>query len=237
MGGPKSPGGPRPVDYNVPLPRVVDMQGRLLDPQTGRPLPEGQEGVGSIFHAPSATPVPPTFSRRPIAHDRSEQGSSTLVKVSHSDLLQQARRQGFQGQNVIMHIIPYPKDEERSSDSAAPQSGRSPKLPQDLTSSDLESSGCHCCGTILAGLERDEGFTLLKLHEAASRGCEACDVLQQSVRHFSKFLFSRYKDEKVRINQGGNQHSRQLAQAKRVSVHFDEYGGETMELSFYGSGK
>jgi hypothetical protein len=135
-----------------------------------------------------------------------------------------------------MNVIQDLEDEDRPSDSAVPQSGRSPNLPQDLTSSDLGSSGCRCCGTILAGLERDEGFTLLKLHEAASRGCEACDVLQQSVKHFSKFLFSGYKDEKVRINQGHNQHPGQLAQAKQVSVCFDEYGGETMELSFYGSG-
>lgn len=210
------------------------MQGRLLDPHTGMPFPEGQEGVGSIFHAPSAAPVPPSSS---TAHERSKQGSGTTVLISYSDILQTLRRVGFRGENIIANITPYPEDEERPADSAASQSGRSPNLPQGLTSSDLESSGCRCCSTILAGLERDEGFTLLKLHEAASRGCEACDVLQQSVRHFSKFLFSGYKDEKVRINQGGNQHPGQLAQAKRVSVCFDEYGGETMELSLYGNGK
>lgn len=215
-----------PVDHNVPLPRFYDTQGRELDPTTGRPLLGGAAGAGSIFHVPSSAPVAGASSKRPLEHDKSEKGNSTKVEMSYADLLAIARRQGFRGTNMIMNIIPYPEDEE--------QSRSSKREAEPVISS---SDQCRVCRTVMAGNERNDGFTLYEIRKTADRGCSTCNALQHAITHFSNILVPDYKDEKVRVIQVGSENLGQLAQAKIVTVRFDDGAGEKFELSFSGNGE
>jgi hypothetical protein len=213
------------------------MQGRELDPNTGRPLLGGAAGVGSIFYVPSAAPVAPTFSQRPIERSTTGNGSSTVVKMSYADILAICERQGSRGGNNYMNIIPYPEDQEQSPSSTTdrPQSST---ISSGEDNSPISNFGqCRVCRTILAGHERIDGFTLFEIRSTASRGCTTCNVLQRSINHFSKIFCPGYKDEMVRVIQSGSENLWQLAQAKSVTVQFNEHGGEKIEMSFYGSGK
>lgn len=211
---------------STPFVEVVDIHGRVCDPTTGNPLGDGQEGPGSIFHVPISDPRPDY-----------QLYTSRDETASFSKLMQDLREAGFQGGNIFMHATPRPQDIDRI---PSPP----PTLSSHRNGSDIEASfgniyrtECAYCWAILRGKERQQGFKLHEIQQAASKGCSTCDVLQKGITAFADLIFPAYNCERIRIRQEGNEKTRLLSETNNVTVCFDEHEGEVIKLTFKGSRK
>jgi hypothetical protein len=207
------------------LPEIYDLHGRLRDPYTGNPLEEGQEGPNSIFYVPglpSATnPDYKLFT-----------GPDTAIPFS--EMMQTFRDAGFEGGNITMHITPRPQDAERVP--SPPPKGYN-DTEETMSFGSLYRTNCNYCWAIIKQKERERGFRLHEIKGAADRGCSTCGVLYAGIFRFAGMLFERYDISKVRVRQMESGRSRLLGDTKKVNVCFDEYNGETFDLSFKGEGK
>jgi hypothetical protein len=210
------------------FPTVFDIHGRLLDPTSGAPLPDGQEAPGSIFHVPSSE-----AAAEPTIHTDL---SGNLSTISFSKLMQQMRRQGFEGENVFWDVAPRPEDLERVPSPPPPLVDYS-DADVETTYASFYCTQCAYCWAVVQGSERSRGFKLSEICQAAIKGCSTCNVLQHGITKFADLLFPKYSNEKVRIRQGENGISKLLSETKAVTVCFDEYGGETIGLTFNGSSR
>jgi len=239
-----------------PLPNVVDFHGRRCDPITGAPLADGQEAPGSIFHAP---PESCSSSRVVIRNETlisasqtpgqgayQGTGTKTLIflgnklndgtTISFSQLMEQGRRQGMEPENVFTMVTPKPEDLDRTP-SPPPKFVNHTNGDVEMSFATFYSTQCAYCWAIVQGKERANGFKLSEICQAVADGCSTCEVLWQGIVKFADLLFPKYSYEKVRIRQGENGSSKLLSATKNVTVCFDEYGGETIGLTFDGSSK
>jgi hypothetical protein len=210
-----------------PLPKIVDLHGQLRDPYSGNPLEEGQEGPDSIFHVPSS-------SSKTAPDYRLYNGKDTTIPFSQ--FMETLRAQGFEGDNIFMHATPRPEDLDR-----VPSPLPSPRDYKDsafeISLGNLYRTTCNYCWAIVRGKERETGFTLREIDQAARNGCSACGVLHAGITHFADLVFPKYQSGRVRVRQKENGKSRLLSETGAVDVRFDEYGGETLVLTFNGSSK
>ena len=199
----------------------TDPHGRILD-ENLQPPPDGQQGPGSIFHVPS--------SETKAAH-KAQSGKITSVE----DLLKASEYHGFERRNqyktsnVIMLLTDDPKEESRP---PSPPSSQFNALSSEALSGATHYTACAFCWAVVKGKERWKGFTLKELNGAARQGCDTCNVLQKSIRHFTDIIFPTYEDEKVRVCQSVDHPLKLLSQTKKVSITFEEHGGETISMQF-----
>jgi len=207
------------------LPEIYDLHGRLRDPYTGNPLEEGQEGPNSIFYVPglsSATnPDYMLFT-----------GPDTAIPFS--EMMQKFRDAGFEGGNITWNITPRPQDAERV---PSPPPKDYSDTEDTMSFGRLYRTNCNYCWAIIKQKERERGFRLHEIKGAADRGCSTCGVLYAGICRFAGMLFERYDTSQVRVRQLESGRSRLLGDTKKVNVCFDEYNGETFDLSFKGEGK
>ena len=216
-------------DDDLPLPIVVDIHGRRIDPLTGRILSDGQENLDSIFYAPSNenSLMAPGYYHIDI-------GSKS---ISFKEMMKMVRDSGFRGQQVNLVITPDPNKENApvpAPPSIFAQQSDSDTL-YEVSRGNILRTSCGYCWAVSKGEQRPSGFTLQELNEAAVRGCEACNVLQKSIAHFASLLFENYSPRKVRVRQqevSSIYPTGLLSQTDKVGVYFDEYGQEGVELDF-----
>jgi hypothetical protein len=211
-------------------PFVTDLHGRVCDPQTGLPFEEGQAGPGSIFHVPQSSPDP--SRRAPEYHMYTGENTS----VSFSQVMQQAQAQGFQGKNIFILGTPRPQDLNRVPSPPPPEQDDSDPAFQ-YSYARFYRTKCNYCWAVVKGSERERGFTLQEIFQAAQKGCSTCNALHDGIIRFANLIFPKYNYEKVRIRQVTHGKSRLLSETKAANVTFDEFGAETMSLSFENSGK
>lgn len=203
---------------------VVDIHGRVCDPVTGNALGEGQEGPGSIFHVPVKDPR--GDYQLYISKDE------TMDFSKHMQMLRDA---GFQGGNIFMHATPRPQDIDRIPSPPPSQSSRHNDSEVGFSLGNIYRTECAYCWAILRGKERQHGFKLHEIQLAARKGCSTCDVLQRGITTFADLLFPTYNCEKVRIRQEVHEKKRLLSDSKNVTVCFDEYEAEVINLAFVAS--
>jgi hypothetical protein len=210
----------------IPIPKVMDLHGQLRDPETGNPLSDGQEGPGSIFYVPSAGPKEPDYHVF-TGPDKSE---------PFSEMMEKLRAAGFQGGNIFMHVTPRPQDIDRvpSPPPSELERGKGDSGFEQSTGR-LHRTKCNYCWAVVRGKERERGFTLAEIENAARKGCSTCGVLQNGIKKFADLLFPCYVSEKVRLRQKENGVSKLLCETNTVSATFDEYAGETILLKFGGT--
>jgi hypothetical protein len=206
------------------IPKIVDLHGRLRDPFTGNPLPDGQEGPDSIFHVPSSDRPKPDY----LIY-------TSTGTIPFSQFMQTLRNQGFDGQNIYMHITPRPEDVDRI---PSPP----PASPDDTRDSDYQyalgrfhRTKCNYCWAIIKKKERENGFRLSEILGAAKAGCSTCGVIYKGITRFGDLLFPKYDISKVRLRQKDNGRSQLLSETRTVDVIFSEYGTTIVQLSFMGS--
>ncbi|KAK3166666.1 hypothetical protein OEA41_009791 [Lepraria neglecta] len=184
----------------VPMPHIVDTQGRLLDPRSAVNMPQlladGQAAPDSIFHAPSDS-----------------RGSSQQLTINA--LLEQARRQGFGGANFIVNRQVRPGDQEDYNRKVRESKQYLPHRNKNYRTAE-QSVSCPYCRAILENEEDVRGFDLGELNAVAKSGCETCDVLQQAITYFAKFVYLNYDMNRVLIKQRQNEPDRLLGQTKTV---------------------
>lgn len=206
--------------------KVVDIHGRICDPATGNPLGDGQEGPGSIYHVPTSDPR----GDFRIYTSRDE-------TIPVSKMMESLREAGFQGGEIFMHTTPRPEDIDRIPSPPPPQPPRRNDGEIEASFGNIYRTECAYCWAIVCGKERQHGFKLHEIQQAASKGCSSCDVLQKGITAFADLIFPAYNTDKIRIRQEGNEKTRLLSETKDVTVCFDEYGGEVIRLAFKGSRK
>lgn len=211
---------------SMPFVEVVDIHGRICDPITGNPLGDGQEGPGSIFHVPISDPR----SDYQVYTGRDE-------TTPFSKIMEGMREAGFEGGNIFMHTTPRPEDIDRIPSPPPPRSSHHNDSDIEASFGNIYRTECAYCWAILRGNERQNGFKLHEIQQAASKGCSTCDVLQKGITAFAGLIFPAYNSEKIRIRQEGNEKTRLLSETKDVTVCFDEYKGEVIKLTFKGSRK
>jgi hypothetical protein len=96
---------------------------------------------------------------------------------------------------------------------------------------------CNYCWAVIRGRGRESGFRLEEIEGAAERGCGACTVLQNSIRHFADMIYPTYSSSKVRVRQKVEAPHALLSDAKLVRVSFDEYNGDDFFLAFSDEGE
>jgi hypothetical protein len=209
-----------------PVPKIVDLHGQLRDPYSGNALEEGQEGPGSIFHAPSSRSDPDY--RLFTGED---------ITIPFSQLMEQLRAAGFEGENIFMITTPRPQDIDRVPSPPPPQLDHVNGSGVETSFGYFYRTKCNYCWAIVQGRERERGFTLREINQAAENGCSTCAVLYAGITRFADLIFPKYESGGVRVRQKENGRSRLLSETRAVNVCFDEYGGETIVLSFNGSSK
>jgi hypothetical protein len=207
------------------LPRVLDHHGRVRDPRTGNPMEDGNEGDGSIFAAPHAETAPDY---------RVFTGND--VSQPFSEVMETLRRAGFEGDSVTLMLTPRPQDVDRVP-SPPPPAAHHSDFNVETSLGSFYHTECAYCWAVVQGKERERGFTLREICQAAAQGCSTCNVLQDGIVEFARLIFPRFSAEKVRVRQKENGESKLLSETRAVNVCFDEYGGETIVLTFGGSGE
>jgi hypothetical protein len=202
----------------------VDPNGRILG-NDFRPLPDGQEGLGSIFHVPNAdsASIDVDVKTGPIdsIHD-------LVAAAEHHGF---EKSSGYGGGNLFLNLYDDPKTNYKLP-SPPPYWSGDPRQVTETSGGSTYRTSCVYCWAIVNDKERPKGFTLAQLHKAALQGCEVCDGIQKAVSVFAQLLFFGYDERKVRVRQDENQPSRLLSQTRKVSVYFEEYDGETILLQF-----
>ncbi|KAK0113949.1 hypothetical protein ONS96_014798 [Cadophora gregata f. sp. sojae] len=211
------------------LPRIIDLYGRQRDPFTGNAMEEGQEGPNSIFYVPGMrSETDPDFQIF-IGADKS---------ISWTENMQRLRYAGFRGTSITMSVTPRPQDRDRIP-SPPPDFARS----RDTNNRVVESyasfwrTKCNYCWAVISHREREMGFRLSEITSAADKGCDTCNVLHRSIRHFADMIFPSYDSTKVRVRQSPEEEVRLLSDTKSVRVSFDEHGGEDFHLIFAEEGR
>jgi hypothetical protein len=158
--------------------------------------------------------------------------------ISWEDMMKQMRIQGFQGANIFPMITPRPEDVDRVP-SPPPANMGYQHFGEGVETSfaSFYQTKCAYCWAIVRGKERERGFKLSEICQAARNGCSTCNVLQLGITKFANLLLPKYNYEKARIRQEYNKRLQLLSEAKSVTVSFDEYGGEMIGLVFDGSSK
>jgi len=226
-----------PVGDDVPMPNIVDQDGHLLDPTSlmgmPQPLAEGQEAPGSIFHVP---PAPGSDSR--ICYTSRAPGRDFRAQEeSLAALLAQLRRQGFQGNNMIVNSWTTPEDFESFNQKRQAYKQALPHARRNYRVANGQPPLCPYCKAVLENQEDREGFDLQELYEVAKSGCETCDVLHQAITYFAKFVFSDFDMNRVWVKQSQNGPSRLLSETRMVEVRFEEHQDEILTLSFKAAGR
>ena len=212
-------------------PLIRNFHGDFVDPRTGRIL---RSNPKSIFFSP--------HQREDNSYVHFDKGS---MGNTVPDLLQNFGELGLRPKQVTLMVTPSP------STLAAPVSRPPSRSSFQMDDDDLyEVSGgntfrstCGYCWQVSERKQRPRGFTVKELSEAAKAGCDTCNALQRSVRHFGDLVFghSGYTLDKVRVKQqeraGATFETGLLSHANKVLVHFDEHGGETLEMDFRDSSK
>jgi hypothetical protein len=209
-----------------PLPRIMDQNGRIRDPYTGNPLEDGQEGPGSIFHVPSSRDKPDY---------RLFTGKDT--SKSFSEVMENLRAAGFEGEYIMMLVTPRPEDLDRIPSPPPPEGNHISSSGVETAFGNLYRTECNYCWAIACGNERENGFTLQEINQAAANDCSTCYVLHTGITRFADLIFPEYDSRRIRVRQKEHGKSNLLSDTRAVYVSFDEYAGETMVLSFNGSGK
>lgn len=207
---------------------IVDSHGRPWDPYSGGPLDDGQEGPGSIFYVPP--PAPSRFTTPPYRLFIDKDTS-----IPFTEFIERIKAQGYKGGDIFMHITPRPEDVDRIPPPPPPQRDYSDEVVE-TSVGDMYRTKCNYCYAVVTYAERERGFKLSEICLAAKNGCDTCDVLQRGIKYFAALIFPTYSDEKVRVRQKENGRSRLLSETKAVTLCFDEFGGETIKLTFNGSG-
>lgn len=207
------------------LPEIYDLHGRLLDPYTGNVLEDGQEGPNSIFYVPGLSSATQPDYRLFTDTDKS---------IPFSEVMQTLRDAGFQGASITTLTTPRPEDAERV---PSPPPRTYEGTEETMSFGNLYRTDCNYCWAVIKGRERERGFRLHEIKGATERGCSTCGVLYAGICRFAGLLFTRYDISQVRVRQMGHGISRLLGETKKVNVCFDEYNGETFDLSFKGEGK
>ncbi|KAK5677194.1 hypothetical protein LTS10_010383 [Elasticomyces elasticus] len=205
---------------------VIDIYGRICDPITGNPLGEGQEAPGSIFYVPVEDP------RRDYQVFVGKAETMPFPK-----LMEQLRAQGFEGGSMMMHVTPRPEDADRAPSPPPLRPSHQDKSGMEYSLGDIYRTDCAYCWAVMRGKERQRGFGLDEIQQAAKKGCSTCNVLQQSIGEYALMMFPAFSCEKVRIRQQGIGETRLLSDTSEVIVCFDEYQDEFIKLEFKGSRK
>ena len=217
--GTNQPGHPK---KDVPMPHLVDTQGRLLDPRSALRMPrllaDGQAAPESIFHVPSDT-----------------KGSSQEITLN--SIIEQCRRQGFGGENVIVHMPVRPSDQEEYYRQKEESKQYLPHSDMNYRRTANQNVSCPYCKAVLENEEDTRGFDLGELHAVAKSGCETCDVIQQAITYFADLIYMKYDVNRVFVRQRQNEPDRLLGQTKTVEVRFEEHGDETFALTFNEAGE
>ncbi|KAK3642958.1 hypothetical protein LTR56_010555 [Elasticomyces elasticus] len=200
---------------------VIDIYGRICDPITGNPLGEGQEAPGSIFYVPVEDP------RRDY-----QVFVGKAETMPFSKLMEQLRAAGFEGGSMMMHVTPRPEDADRAPSPPPLRPSHQDKSGMEYSSGDIYRTDCAYCWAVMRGKERERGFRLDEIQQAAKKGCSTCDVLQQSIGEYAPMIFPAFSCEKVRIRQEGIGETRLLSDTSEVIVCFDEYQDEFIKLEF-----
>ena len=207
---------------DLPMPHLVDTQGRLLDPRSALNMPkvlaDGQASSDSIFHVPSET-----------------LGSSQELTLNA--IIEQCRRQGFGGENVIVHMPVRPNEQEEYYRKREEAKQYHPHGDKNYRRAADQSVSCPYCKAILDNEEDSRGFDLDELHVVAKSGCETCDIIQQAVTYFADLIYMKYDMTRVFVKQRQNEPDRLLAQTRTVEVRFEEHHDETLALTFSEVGK
>jgi hypothetical protein len=215
-------------DSIPPLPDVFNQHGQRLDPYTGNTLEEGQEGPDSIFYVPSSSPPDPDL-RLFVTEDGS---------VPFSEAMEKMRDAGFEGLTVTVLNIPRPEDRDRVPSPPRPHFVYTNESGVEMALGNSYCDECNYCWAIVQGKERVGGFTLREINQAANNGCSTCGVLHAGITRFADLIFPKYECGRVRVKQSENcRRPRPLLETPAVTVCFDEYGGETIVLSFSDQGK
>jgi hypothetical protein len=210
-------------DGEFPLPIITDLHGRSVDPTSGRILRGGQGNPDSIFYVPS----------RPLG----DNGDDYYHTVP--DLVQKLRRAGFRGKRIrLVAETPRPEDENPPVLPPPPKSTASETL-YEVSEGNIHRTSCGYCWAVTQNKQRPRGFTLEEFSVAATNGCATCVVLQKSVGHFAELIFKKFSPSQVRVRQNEASSTFKtglLSQTDKVTVFFDEYGAEAIELDFKRSG-
>ena len=209
----------------TPFVEMIDIHGRVCDPVTGNPLGDGQEGPGSIFHVPSKD------------EPRDYVVFTDQGKKPWSDVMKTLVNSGFQGGHIMMHSTPRPEDVDRPPSPPPSLTSHQESGGFQVSTGNIYRTQCAYCWAILQGKERERGFKLCEIQQAAAKGCGACDVLCNAVVAFGDIIFASHDNRKVRIRQKGEGITRLLSESKQVTVCFDEHDAEVMKLSIKGTRK
>lgn len=218
-------------DSVPPLPIVYNQHGQLLDPYTGNPLEDGQEGPDSIFYVPSSSRDRPDYMLF-----MGDEGP-----IPFSEVMKKTRDAGFEGSTVGVFTTPRPEDRDRVPSPPPLQLDETSSFGVEIVHGNFYRGKCNYCWAIVQGKEREWGFTLREINQAADKGCSTCKVLYTGITRFADLIFPKYECGRVRVRQGDNRsrpiQSKQLSEIGVVTVCFDDFGGETIALSWMASGK
>jgi hypothetical protein len=219
-------------DSVYPLPIVYNQHGQLLDPYSGNPLEEGQEGPDSIFYVPLSSPHRPNYVL--FAGD---DGSP----IEFPEVMRKLRETGFEGSTVGVFTTPKPEDRDRVPAPPPLQLDETTSAGVEIVRGNFYRGKCNYCWAVVQSEEREWGFTLREIRQAADNGCSTCGVLYAGITHFADLIFHKYECGRVRVRQGNNGgrpiQLKQLSEIGVVTACFDEFGGETIALSWRVSGK
>jgi hypothetical protein len=204
------------------VPLVMDLHGQLRHPKTGNPLSDGQEMPGSIFHV---------LSRDEDRAPEYQLFTGPDQITPFSKFMELIRANGFQGNSIFLHITPRPEDIDRVPSPPPPEMAPG-QHNYGVSTGRLHRTKCNYCWAIVRDKERERGFTLAEIEQAARNGCSTCRVLRAGITKFADLLFPRYDFGKVRVRQKENGTSKLLSETNNVRVTFDEYGGESISLTF-----
>jgi hypothetical protein len=204
---------------------MFDFRGRRLDPETGTLLGSGEETQDSIFYTNRSQKPRPDAERNPfLTNFRAGLGP------------------GFEGsgRNVFLHITPHPDDEFKPPSPPPPEMSRGFRTTRSGIDTPLTGivyrTVCAYCYAILRDRQRERGYRLSEIVQAAAQGCGTCDVIQKVIKSYADLIFSEYDPLKVMVRQSHNTPDQLLSQTKRVTIVFDEYGAESIVLNFDAAG-
>jgi hypothetical protein len=205
----------------VTMSGIFDFRGRRLDPETGTLLGGGEETKDSIFYTNKSQNSRPDAERNPLLAD-----------------VMAGLGPGFEGsgRNVFLNITPHHDDEFKPPSPPPPEMSRGFRTTRAGINAPPTSivyrTVCAYCYAILRDRQRERGYRLSEIVQAAAQGCGTCDVIQKVIKSYADLIFSEYDPLKVMVRQSHNTPNQLLSQTKKVTIVFDEYGGESIVLNF-----
>lgn len=200
---------------------LYDFRGRRLDPETGTLLGAGEETQDSIFYT--------------------KRSRGSRPDAEHNLFLAEylaASGPGLAGNGLTTYfnITPHPDEVFKPPTPPPPEMLRGFRTTRAgmkaRPTGIIYRTACAYCYAILRDSQRDRGYRLDEIVRAASQGCGTCDVIQKVVREFADLIFGEYDPLKVMVRQSHNKPAQLLSQTKRMTVVFDEYGGQPIVLNF-----